>query len=62
LLEFGRSVCGVVSPEKTLQRISDAMSQVLQNAKHDSRIDPSLYTNMAKEWAVGIALGSDSAH
>ena len=62
LLEFGRSVCGVVSPEKTLQHISDAMSQVLQNAKHDSRIDPSLYTNMAKEWAVGIALGSDSAH
>ncbi len=62
LLEFGRSVCGVVSPEKTLQRISDAMSQVLQEAKQDSRIDPSLYTNMAKEWTVGIALGTDSAH
>jgi len=62
LLEFGRSVCGVVSPEKTLQRISDAMSQVLQEAKQDSRIDPSLYTNLAKEWAVGITLGSDSAH
>jgi len=61
LLEFGRSVCGVVSPEKTLQRISDAMSQVLQEAKQDSRIDPSLYTNMAKEWAVGIGLGSDHA-
>ena len=61
LLEFGRSVCGVVAPEKTLQRISDAMSQVLQVAKQDSRIDPSLYTNMAKEWAVGIALGSDRA-
>ena len=62
LLEFGRSVCGVVAPEKTLQRISDAMSQILQEAKQDSRIDPSLYTNMAKEWAVGITLGSDSAH
>jgi serine/threonine-protein kinase HipA len=62
LLEFGRTVCGVVAPEKTLQRISDAMSQVLQEAKQDSRIDPSLYNNMAKEWAVGITLGSDSAH
>ena len=62
LLEFGRSVCGVIAPEKTLQRISDAMSQVLQDSKQDSRIDPSLYTNMAKEWAVGIALGSNSAH
>ena len=61
LLEFGRSVCGVVAPEKTLQSISDAMSQVLQEAKQDSRIDPSLYTNMAKEWAVGIGLGSDHA-
>jgi serine/threonine-protein kinase HipA len=62
LLEFGRAVCGVVAPEKTLQRISDAMSQVLQDSKQDSRIDPSLFTNMAKEWAVGIALGTDSAH
>jgi len=62
LLEFGRSICGVVAPEKTLQRISDAMSRVLQDAKQDSRIDPSLYTNMVKEWAHGIALGSDSAH
>jgi len=62
LLEFGRSICGVVAPEKTLQRISDAMSRVLQDAKQDSRIDPSLYTNMVKEWAHGIELGSDSAH
>lgn len=53
LVDFGRSLCSVADPLRVLQRIADAMSRTLQQARQDSRIDAALLERMAQQWSIG---------
>ncbi|CAG9184484.1 type II toxin-antitoxin system HipA family toxin [Cupriavidus pampae] len=61
LIAFGRNVCGVATPEEVLQRISDAMSDTLQ--EHGARMDPGLVRNMRREWDSGrLSMAPDDVY
>lgn len=54
LIRFGRSVCEVSQPAKVLQRIADAMSEVLAEARGDARIPDDLLRKMDTAWLGGM--------
>jgi serine/threonine-protein kinase HipA len=55
LLHFGRRVCEVSDPAAVLQRIAQAMDQVLKQARQDARIPKPLWQEMAAVWRDGMA-------
>ena len=55
LLVFGRNVCAVPEPEKIINRIADAMSDTLVQARFDDRIPQDLLTSMLEVWQKGQA-------
>lgn len=54
LIEFGRKHCGVANPGAIIERISDAMSEALN--EHKVHIDVELFSTMQKEWDAGRAM------
>lgn len=54
LIAFGRDVCEVARPVQVIERIADAMSTTLAQARGDARIDPLLLAKMAEQWALGM--------
>lgn len=54
LIEFGRKHCGVANPGAIIDRISDAMSEALN--EHKVHIDVELFSTMQKEWDAGRAM------
>ncbi len=58
LLDFGRRVCGVSHPEQVIQRIAQAMQEILLEAPLDCRISPSLLEKMRNAWESGLAYRS----
>lgn len=58
LVEFGRRVCEVSRPVDVLQRIAQAMAEILRESKNDGRIPPELLKRMSDAWASGMALGN----
>lgn len=61
LLRFGRDVCRVNEPGKVIQRIADAMSDTLADARQDQRIAPQTLTRMADVWDGGLAYAHHAA-
>lgn len=51
LLEFGKTICQVLHPQRTIERSADAMSETL-NAERD-RIEPSLLKSLSAAWDEG---------
>lgn len=51
LLEFGKTICQVLHPQRTIERSADAMSETL-NAERD-RIEPSLLKTLSAAWDEG---------
>ncbi|WP_233176788.1 type II toxin-antitoxin system HipA family toxin [Ralstonia sp. ASV6] len=51
VLAFGKTMCRVSNPEAVIERISDAMAEVLR--QHADRIDPRLLNDMRAEWDGG---------
>ena len=58
LQHFGRAVCGVVHPAIVLQRIAQAMSETLNQARTDARIPKQTLQEMRIAWEDGLAYGS----
>ena len=54
LVRFGRVVCRVNEPRAVIQRIADAMSDTLVQARQDDRIPASTLNLMAEVWASGM--------
>jgi serine/threonine-protein kinase HipA len=54
LHDFGRRVCGVTQPARTLEAIAAAMHQTLEEAKRDSRVPAELLVKMRDTWEVGM--------
>jgi serine/threonine-protein kinase HipA len=50
LLRFGREVCGVAAPEVRLERVLDAMREVLETAPLKARVPTSIRGALAQEW------------
>ncbi|MDP2795783.1 MAG: type II toxin-antitoxin system HipA family toxin [Sulfurisoma sp.] len=57
LLHFGRAVCGVEHAGVALQRIAQAMSEVLKHARKDERIPRQTLEEMRGVWENGLAYG-----
>lgn len=53
LLEFGRTVCGVMHPETIIERIATAMEEVLRDK--NQRIDNGFLSRMKNEWENGYS-------
>jgi serine/threonine-protein kinase HipA len=51
LLEFGRAVCQVMHPQRTIERCADAMSETLQAER--GRIEPGLWRALSAERDAG---------
>lgn len=54
LLDFGRAICQVSRPEQVLERIAEAMTQTLHEAR--DRIPANLLRSMSGEWDMGRAI------
>ena len=54
LLDFGRRVCGVSQPARTLQAIAEGMRATLHDAKGDQRIPAALLAKMRPVWEEGM--------
>lgn len=55
LMAFGGSICSVAKPETVMQNIAQAMTETLQQAKHDERIPSALRSAMSTAWEAGMA-------
>ncbi len=55
LLRFGRVVCGAEHAGATVQRIAEAMSEVLEQARKDERIPRQTLEEMRGVWEIGLA-------
>jgi serine/threonine-protein kinase HipA len=55
LIDFGRRVCGVSQPARTLQAIAEAMRVTLEDARGDARVPGELLTKMRAVWEDGMA-------
>ncbi|MGB6145939.1 MAG: hypothetical protein WBG33_16740 [Rhodanobacter sp.] len=53
LLDFGKTLCHVRSPERVIERIGQAMSDTL--AEHRHRIEPGFFQRLKSEWDSGRA-------
>ena len=53
LEDFGRRVCGVTQPARTLERIAQAMHSTMDKAKGDPRVPKALQAQMAQAWEAG---------
>lgn len=53
LEDFGRRVCGVSQPARTLERIAQAMHRTMEKAKSDPRVPKALQAQLAQAWASG---------
>jgi serine/threonine-protein kinase HipA len=51
LLEFGKTICQVMHPQRTIERCADAMSETLKTARE--RIEPSLLKTLGAAWDEG---------
>jgi serine/threonine-protein kinase HipA len=51
LLEFGKTICQVMHPQRTIERCADAMSETLKAARE--RIEPSLLKTLGAAWDEG---------
>ncbi|WP_427184641.1 hypothetical protein ACL598_03170 [Bordetella bronchialis] len=51
MLQFGRTACGVASPETVIERIATAMEEALRDEA--PRIDSALLARMKAEWEDG---------
>jgi serine/threonine-protein kinase HipA len=57
LIDFGRRVCGVSQPARTLQAIAEAMRVTLEDARGDARVPGELLTKMRAVWDDGMGYG-----
>jgi serine/threonine-protein kinase HipA len=55
LLEFGKEICGVSSPQQVIERIADAMAKTLAEAVHDERVPRTLLDPLREQWKIGMA-------
>ena len=55
LIDFGRRVCGVSQPARTLQAIAEAMRVTLEAAQNDDRVPAELLAKMRPVWVEGLA-------
>lgn len=53
LLDFGKTLCHVRSPERVIERISQAMSDTL--AEHRQLVEPGFFQRLKSEWDGGRA-------
>jgi serine/threonine-protein kinase HipA len=53
LIAFGKQHCHIRSPEKSIERIGDAMHDTL--AAHGSRVESGFLDRMSREWQEGLA-------
>jgi serine/threonine-protein kinase HipA len=51
LLEFGKTICQVMHPQRTIERCADAMSETLKAERE--RIEPSLLKTLSAAWDEG---------
>jgi serine/threonine-protein kinase HipA len=51
LLEFGKTICQVMHPHRTIERCADAMSETLKTER--DRIEPSLLKTLSAAWDEG---------
>jgi len=51
LLEFGKSICQAMHPQRTIERCADAMSETLKT--EGGRIEPSLLKTLSAAWDEG---------
>lgn len=58
LLDFGRRVCGVSQPLRTLRAIASAMSETLFEARGDDRIPKDVLAKMRAVWEQGMFYGA----
>ncbi|UOD50436.1 type II toxin-antitoxin system HipA family toxin [Orrella daihaiensis] len=58
LIDFGRRICGVAHPERTLIRMADAMQETLHAARADERIPKDLLNDMCSAWQSGLMMVS----
>ena len=54
LLDFGRRICGVSQPGRTLEVIAAAMQQTLEEAKGDARVPAEFLVKMQSAWEDGM--------
>ena len=57
LIDFGRRVCGVSQPARTLQAIAEAMRATLDAAQIDDRVPAELLAKMRGVWEDGMRYG-----
>lgn len=57
LIDFGRRVCGVSQPARTLQAIAKAMRATLEAARIDERVPAELLAKMRGVWEDGMGYG-----
>jgi len=55
LVDFGRRICGVRQPRRTLDAIAAAMQRTLDDAKTDHRVARPLLDKMHDAWQEGMA-------
>jgi len=55
LQDFGRGICSVARPRHIVQKIADAMSDTLREARSDQRVGQGLLTRLSQAWSDGQA-------
>lgn len=58
LIDFGRRICGVSQPARTLQAIAQAMRETLDEARGDERVPAELLGKMGAVWGEGLGYGT----
>lgn len=58
LLRFGHGVCGVKAPMRVFERIAQAMSEVLAEARRDERIPAETLRALRPVWKKGMAFAT----
>jgi len=56
LLRFGRAVCHVTHPERSLQRIAAGMADTLRETENDERIPAGMHADIRLAWQIGMAM------
>lgn len=60
LVQFGRDICHVEDPASVLDRIADAMGEMLAQSRHDERIPASLIDSLDPIWRHGMVYASEA--
>lgn len=61
LIAFGRRVCGVSQPARTLQAIAEAMRVTLEDARGDPRVPAGLLAKLRAVWEDGMAYAASGS-